>query len=65
VFHTHTHLLAPVALACAPAFSSGFERQLPGSPAGNRSVALIGGTAAAVTSVAGTRAGRAPTPAAN
>jgi putative Mg2+ transporter-C (MgtC) family protein len=54
VFHTDIHLLARVALACALAFAFGFERQLRGSPAGNRTFVLIGGTAAAVTSVAGT-----------
>jgi putative Mg2+ transporter-C (MgtC) family protein len=54
VFHTDIHLLARVALACALAFAFGFERQLRGSPAGNRTFVLIGGTAAAVTAVAGT-----------
>jgi putative Mg2+ transporter-C (MgtC) family protein len=53
VFHTDLHLLARVAIACAIAFAFGFERQLRGSPAGNRTFVLIGGTAAAVTSVAG------------
>jgi putative Mg2+ transporter-C (MgtC) family protein len=53
VFHTDIHLLGRVALACAIAFAFGFERQLRGSPAGNRTFVLIGGTAAAVTSVAG------------
>jgi putative Mg2+ transporter-C (MgtC) family protein len=53
VLHTDVHLLARVALACAIAFCFGFERQLRGSPAGNRTFVLIGGTAAAVTSVAG------------
>jgi putative Mg2+ transporter-C (MgtC) family protein len=54
VFHTDIHLLVRVALGCAVAFAFGFERQLRGSPAGNRTFALIGGTAAAVTAVAGT-----------
>jgi putative Mg2+ transporter-C (MgtC) family protein len=36
------------------AFAFGFERQLRGSAAGNRTFLLIGGTAAAVTAVAGT-----------
>jgi putative Mg2+ transporter-C (MgtC) family protein len=54
VFHTDLHLLARVALSAAVAFVFGFERQLRGSPAGNRTFVLIGGTAAAVTSVAGT-----------
>ena len=53
MFHTDIHLLGRVALACAIAFAFGFERQLRGSPAGNRTFVLIGGTAAAVTSVAG------------
>jgi putative Mg2+ transporter-C (MgtC) family protein len=53
VFHTDLHLLARVALGCAVAFVLGFERQLRGSPAGNRTFTLIGGTAAAVTAVAG------------
>jgi putative Mg2+ transporter-C (MgtC) family protein len=54
VFHTDLHLLARVALGVAVAFAFGFERQLRGSPAGNRTFALIGGTAAGVTAVAGT-----------
>jgi len=54
VFHTDLHLLARVALGVAMAFAFGFERQLRGSPAGNRTFALIGGTAAGVTAVAGT-----------
>jgi putative Mg2+ transporter-C (MgtC) family protein len=54
VFHTDIHLLGRVALACVVAFAFGFERQLLGSPAGNRTSALIGATAAAVTAVAGT-----------
>jgi putative Mg2+ transporter-C (MgtC) family protein len=53
VFHTDIHLLGRVALACAIAFAFGFERQLRGSPAGNRTFVLIGGTAAGVTAVAG------------
>jgi putative Mg2+ transporter-C (MgtC) family protein len=53
VLHTDVHLLARVALAGGIAFVFGFERQLRGSPAGNRTFVLIGGTAAAVTSVAG------------
>jgi putative Mg2+ transporter-C (MgtC) family protein len=53
VFHTDIHLLARVAVACGIAFAFGFERQLRGSPAGNRTFVLIGGTAAGVTAVAG------------
>jgi putative Mg2+ transporter-C (MgtC) family protein len=54
VLHTDIHLLARVAIACGLAYAFGFERQLRGSPAGNRTFVLIGGTAAAITSVAGT-----------
>jgi putative Mg2+ transporter-C (MgtC) family protein len=54
VFHTDIHLVARVAIACGLAYAFGFERQLRGSPAGNRTFVLIGGTAAAITSVAGT-----------
>jgi putative Mg2+ transporter-C (MgtC) family protein len=53
VFHTDVHLLTRVALGIAVAFAFGFERQLRGSPAGNRTFALIGGTAAGVTAVVG------------
>ena len=59
MLHTDLHLLARVALACAVAFAFGFERQLRGSAAGNRTFLLIGGTAAAVTAVAGTRSPQA------
>jgi putative Mg2+ transporter-C (MgtC) family protein len=59
VLHTDIHLLGRVALACAIAFAFGFERQLRGSPAGNRTFVLIGGTAAAVTAVAGIRSPQA------
>jgi putative Mg2+ transporter-C (MgtC) family protein len=54
VLHTDLHLLARVALAIGVSFVFGFERQIRGSPAGNRTFALIGGTAAGVTAVAGT-----------
>jgi putative Mg2+ transporter-C (MgtC) family protein len=54
VFHTDLHLLVRVTLGVAVAFAFGFERQLRGSPAGNRTFSLIGGTAAGVTAVAGT-----------
>lgn len=53
VFHTDLHLLALVAVGVAVSFAFGFERQRSGSPAGNRTFALIGGTAAGVTAVAG------------
>jgi putative Mg2+ transporter-C (MgtC) family protein len=54
VLHHDLHLLVRVALGIGVAFAFGFERQLRGSPAGNRTFALIGGTAAGVTAVAGT-----------
>ena len=54
VLHTDLHLLARVALGIGVGFVFGYERQLRGSPAGNRTFALIGGTAAGVTAVAGT-----------
>jgi putative Mg2+ transporter-C (MgtC) family protein len=53
VFHTDLHLFARVAIGCAVAFVFGFERQLRGSPAGDRTFVLIGGAATAVTAVAG------------
>jgi putative Mg2+ transporter-C (MgtC) family protein len=53
VLHTDLHLLARVALGIGVGFVFGYERQLRGSPAGNRTFALIGGTAAGVTAVAG------------
>ncbi len=54
MLHTDLHLLARVALGIGVGFVFGYERQLRGSPAGNRTFALIGGTAAGVTAVAGT-----------
>jgi putative Mg2+ transporter-C (MgtC) family protein len=53
VFHTDLNLLARVAIGCAVAYAFGFERQLRGSPAGDRTFTLIGGAATAVTAVAG------------
>jgi putative Mg2+ transporter-C (MgtC) family protein len=53
VFHTDLHLLVRVALGVAVSFAFGFERQLRGSPAGNRTFSLIGGTAAGVTAEVG------------
>ena len=47
VFHTDLHLLARVAIGSAVAFVFGFERQLRGSPAGDRTFVLIGGAATA------------------
>jgi putative Mg2+ transporter-C (MgtC) family protein len=59
VFHTDLHLFARVAIGCAVAFVFGFERQLRGSPAGDRTFVLIGGAATAVTAVAGLRSPQA------
>jgi putative Mg2+ transporter-C (MgtC) family protein len=53
VFHSDLHLFARVAIGCAVGFIFGFERQLRGSPAGDRTFTLIGGAATAVTAVAG------------
>jgi putative Mg2+ transporter-C (MgtC) family protein len=44
-------LLARVAVGFALAYLLGYERQLRGSPAGNRTFALIGAAAAAITAV--------------
>jgi putative Mg2+ transporter-C (MgtC) family protein len=44
-------LIARIGLGFLLAFSIGFERELRGSPAGDRTFALIGGSAAAVTAV--------------
>jgi len=53
VTHADLVLLGRVAVAAAIGYVFGFERQLRGSPAGNRTFALIATTAAAVTAVAG------------
>jgi putative Mg2+ transporter-C (MgtC) family protein len=45
-------LLARIALGFGLAFILGFERELRGSPAGDRTFALVGASAAAVTAVA-------------
>ncbi|HSS09270.1 MAG TPA: MgtC/SapB family protein [Acidimicrobiales bacterium] len=45
-------LLARVAVGFALAYLFGFERQLRGSPAGDRTFALVGASAAAITAVA-------------
>jgi putative Mg2+ transporter-C (MgtC) family protein len=44
-------LLARIGLGFLLAFIVGFEREVRGSPAGDRTFALIGGSAAAVTAV--------------
>ena len=53
MFHADLHLLARVAIGCVVAYAFGFERQLRGSPAGDRTFTLIGGGATAITAVAG------------
>jgi putative Mg2+ transporter-C (MgtC) family protein len=45
-------LLARVAVGFVLAYIFGFERQLRGSPAGDRTFALVGASAAAITAVA-------------
>jgi putative Mg2+ transporter-C (MgtC) family protein len=45
-------LLARVAVGFALAYLFGFERELRGSPAGDRTFALVGASAAAITAVA-------------
>jgi len=52
--HTDLVLVGRVAVGIAVAFVFGFERQLRGSPAGDRTFALVGAAATAVTAVAGT-----------
>jgi putative Mg2+ transporter-C (MgtC) family protein len=52
VFHTDLHLLARVAVGFAMSYAFGFERQLRGSPAGDRTFTLVGTVATAVTAVA-------------
>lgn len=46
---TEAALLARIALGFALAFIIGFERELRGSPAGDRTFALVGGAATAIT----------------
>jgi len=45
-------LLARVAVGFALAYILGFERQIRGSPAGNRTFAMVGAAATAITAVA-------------
>lgn len=52
-------LLGRIALAFGLAFVLGFERELRGAPAGDRTYALIGTSAAAVTAVCFTRSPQA------
>ena len=46
---TEAALLARIAVGFALAFIIGFERELRGSPAGDRTFSLVGGAAAAIT----------------
>jgi putative Mg2+ transporter-C (MgtC) family protein len=57
--HYELVLVGRVAVGFALAFVFGFERQLRGSPAGDRTFSLVGATAAAVTAVAGLRSPQA------
>jgi putative Mg2+ transporter-C (MgtC) family protein len=51
---TDLALLARIATGFALAFVIGFERELRGSPAGDRTFALVGGAATAVAATVGT-----------
>ncbi len=55
--HADLVLLARIGVGFALAYLLGYERQLRGSPAGDRTFALIGAASAAITAVA---AGRSP-----
>ncbi len=57
--HADLVLLGRVAVGIAVAFVFGFERQLRGSPAGDRTFSLVGGASTAVTAVAGLRSPQA------
>jgi putative Mg2+ transporter-C (MgtC) family protein len=57
--HGDFHLFVLVLCGSAVAFVFGFERQLRGSPAGDRTFALVGASATAVAAVAGTVAPQA------
>ena len=52
-------LLARIAAGFALAFVIGFERELRGSPAGDRTFALVGGAAAAVAATVATKSPQA------
>jgi putative Mg2+ transporter-C (MgtC) family protein len=52
VSHNDLELLARIAVGFGLAFVFGFERQLRGSPAGNRTFALVGAAATGITAVA-------------
>src|SRR5438128_5023763 len=49
--HSDYMLLARIAVGFALGFVLGFERELRGSPAGDRTFALVGAGAAAITAV--------------
>ena len=49
---TEAALLARIAVGFALAFVIGFERELRGSPAGDRTFALVGGASTAITAIA-------------
>jgi putative Mg2+ transporter-C (MgtC) family protein len=57
--HSDLVLLGRVAVGIAVAFVFGFERQLRGSPAGDRTFSLVGAAATSVTAVAGIRSPQA------
>ena len=56
--HHDLALLARIAVGFALAYLLGYERQLRGSPAGNRTFALVGAAATAITAVS--QAGNSP-----
>jgi putative Mg2+ transporter-C (MgtC) family protein len=51
--HGDWGLLGRILLGFALAYAFGFERQIRGSPAGDRTFALVGAAATAITAVAG------------
>jgi putative Mg2+ transporter-C (MgtC) family protein len=53
VSHSDLGLLVRILVGFALAYIFGFERELRGSPAGDRTFSLIGAAAAAITAVAG------------
>ncbi|MEO7556174.1 MAG: MgtC/SapB family protein [Acidimicrobiales bacterium] len=57
--HDERVLLGRIALAFALCFALGFEREVRGAPAGDRTYAMVGTASAAVTAVAFTQAPQA------
>jgi putative Mg2+ transporter-C (MgtC) family protein len=53
MLHGDLGLLGRILLGFALAYAFGFERQIRGSPAGDRTFALVGAAATAITAVAG------------